>query len=178
MDCNSRTATSIKHSSVSASLGSERMTTEAAHYELVTRAQRKSMQRKRAQQVKDASAKRQKIRQEADQEVAEALRGQSEDFVEVEVNWDDIPFQIHPTHVELVFVGGYVGCVRCGLYASTNKADNALKVDCRKQCPAGSRGAVRRMLRGRHPQGSAGQKWPNGQDNPAPHKLLVNKQVD
>ena len=81
--------------------------------------------------------------------------------------------QAHPTHVELVLCGGYLGCVRCGRMTSTNSGCNKLKEACRNHIPKGSEGPVRRLCQGKYPQPQEKSRhlWPNGEEEPIPKRV-------
>ena len=126
------------------------------------------MLRERAVQEQEQRSKRRKLLQKAEKRLAEAIQNASDDFEAKEIRWDDIPFQVHETHNPLVYIGGYVGCKTCGLYASVVRSNNGLTKPCRKECPTGTRGPVSRMQNGKHPRGKAGQEWPDGSSTPTP----------
>jgi hypothetical protein len=71
---------------------------------------------------------------------------------------DVIPFKVHDSHAS-VHCGGYVGCIRCGTVVSSH-THGAISRQCRRVCPAGSKGPVLRLVRGRLPRG---EEWPNGE---------------
>ena len=51
-----------------------------------------------------------------------------------------IPFNIHGTHGDVIELGGYAGCLRCGRIASTANTKNRLAQECRQECPIGRKG--------------------------------------
>ena len=83
---------------------------EAPEYVLVTRARKRAMQRERAQLLKEQASKRQKVIEEAEEKLAESLCNNCQDFAGGEAEWDDIPFDIHPSHKDVNYLNGFVGC--------------------------------------------------------------------
>ena len=79
---------------------------------------------------------------------------------------------IHTTHKRIILCGGYVGCLKCGRFTLTYGNTNHLKSECRLNCPPGSAGATRRMLRGEHPLAGKGKQWPSGEAGPRPRRLV------
>ena len=111
----------------------------------------------RAKEEKMKRAREEKEKDQEDRETVKRARKQSMCYEELEVinerNGHEVlgKIQAHPTHVELVLCGGYLGCVRCGRMTSTNSGCNKLKEACRNHIPKGSEGPVRRLLPGKVP---------------------------
>lgn len=83
----------------------------------------------------------------------------------------DIPFNIHDSHLDVIYCGGYAGCMHCGLFASCEGAKNNLAKPRRKTCPAGTKGNVRRLTRGKHPIAGSAKTWPDGSSFPRPFRV-------
>jgi len=80
---------------------------------------------------------------------------------------DNLSFVPHDTH-SVVACGGFAGCFRCGSVVGYH-APQTLLGSCRGHCPAGSRGPVVRLARGRLPHRQDGVPlWPTGEANPTP----------
>ena len=77
----------------------------------------------------------------------------------------------HKSHRKLVTCGGYVGCINCGRFASTQGKNNHLRQECRGKCPTGSIGATRRMLFGKHPLAGKAKAWPSRETAPRPKRI-------
>ena len=75
------------------------------------------------------------------------------------------PVTVHPSH-NCVYCGGFVGCLRCGAIVAV-QSQAAISRPCRGYKPEGSRGAIRRLVRGLLPQGQA---WPNSEGAPQPQR--------
>ena len=84
-----------------------------------------------------------------------------------------VPFSIDTSHKQVVEIGGYVGCMRCGRIASRANPNNRLSKLCRGECPEGSKGPTQRMAAGKHPLGKRGKEWPDGSDDPVPRIRLL-----
>ena len=136
----------------------------------------------RAKEEKRKRAREEKEKDQEDRGTVKRARKQSMCYEELEVmnerNGHEVlgKIQAHPTHVELVLCGGYIGCVRCGRMTSTNSGCNKLKEACRNHIPKGSEGPVRRLCQGKYPQPQEKSRhlWPNGEEEPIPKR--VNRQ--
>ena len=142
---------------------------EAVETVLVSRAKAKKL---RAEQIKSKKELLARKRDAAKSAADIAVDTVCSEVAELEIEGEEvIPFSVHDSHRELVQLGGFLGCLRCGRYASRSGDKNRLSQACRESCPQGSRGATQRMLRGLHPEGSKGEKWPDGSSNPLPKKV-------
>ena len=137
---------------------------------LVSRAKRKSILQQRAKERRDNESKRRKLETEASQTAIAQLTEEHKD-AQAEISREDIPFTVHDSHTNLVYIGGFVGCSDCGLHASNNWVKNRLVQQCRKHCPDGTKGHVERLKRGKHPKGGQGNEWPDGSLNPTPKRV-------
>ena len=137
---------------------------------LVSRAKRKSILQQRAKERRDNESKRRKLETEASQTAIAQLTEEHKD-AQAEISREDIPFTVHDSHTNLVYIGGFVGCCDCGLHASSNWAKNRLVQQCRKHCPDGTKGHVEKLKQGKHPKGGQGNEWPDGCLNPTPKRV-------
>ena len=74
------------------------------------------------------------------------------------------PLDLHPSHT-YILCGGFAGCIKCGGvagFALPTKLDG----ECKRGCPAGSRGPIGRLARGQLPRplaSGSGTVWPSGE---------------
>ena len=78
------------------------------------------------------------------------------------------PLDLHSSHSFLV-CGGFAACIRCCGVAGFPSASKLL-LPCPGGCPAGSRGPLKRMLRGLLPR--PGESWPSGEAFPRRYEPL------
>ena len=77
------------------------------------------------------------------------------------------------THV-LFECGGFIGCWKCGGIAG-HRPSALLSARCRRHCPEGSSGPIRRLARGQWPhvqRSTQGKAWPSGESQPAVRLIL------
>ena len=134
----------------------------------VTRAKAKSLRAERAKALKEHIAEAKQVEREAG---VMAVRMSSDSCSRSVITEKCIPFDVHASHSDVVELGGYVGCTKCGRIASSAHSGNGLAKECRQYCPAGSKGSTQRMLKGKHPLASAGTTWPDGSVDPKPRRL-------
>ena len=137
----------------------------------VTRAKKKSMMQEKARRRREIARRMQCTRLNAQQMIQDNLN-RAAVFVEETAAREDIPFRVDTTHRDLVYLGGYVGCRMYGLYASANKQNNRFVQACRRVCPRGTKGSVRRMELGKHSLGNGHKDWPDGGNDPLPRTAL------
>ena len=75
------------------------------------------------------------------------------------------PIRLGDSH-KLVLVGGFAGCLRCGSVVGFSSS-KLLERDCRRWCPQGSQGPLKRLLKGDllRPNNTC-KSWPSGELSP------------
>ena len=137
---------------------------------LVSRARAKVIRRHRNKAAKAHRRQAKEVRRQAQVQAVHAACAEKLETLP-SLQADQLPFQVHATHGKIVELGGYAGCLRCGRIASVAYPSNRLSRECRNWCPKGTAGMTQRMLKGRHPLGSKGRSWPNGDSSPVPRRI-------
>ena len=114
--------------------------------------------RARAQKEKDAI-------QAAQQRIQAASLPEASEKMQLEL----LPFDINPSHTDIIHLGGFAACAACGKVASQERKSNSLVEPCRKWIPKGSKSRIQRMMQGKHPYGDT--CWPDGSDEPRPRRV-------
>ena len=138
---------------------------------IVSRATARTVNARRMKARRERRQENRKARQHAEKAIANALVAQAWQSLP-EIRARDTVVNVHQSHGRALECGGYVGCMRCGRFASTSSAGNKLALPCRGSCPNGSKGATERLRKGHHPLGSKGTKWPNNESAPTPRRIV------
>ena len=131
---------------------------------LVTPAKRRQLKREQLAEQRRVAEATAAIHAEAWQGVKRALPSLAAPEPRCRLQYLD-GRSVHPSHT-CFECGGYLGCIKCGSVVSTSQRC-ALVEPCRGECPAGSRGPIRRLTSGRLPRG---RSWPSGEAEPQPKR--------
>ena len=147
---------------------------ENRNVQWVTRAKRKRIQNEQARQKRQHAREQERARNEGGILSSIIVQERRDAFVDAEVDNESLPFKVHASRKRLVHCGGIVGCENCGRDAQGDTANNALKIECRRYCPPGTRGQMRRLLGGKHPQTKRkAELWPDGSAFAAPKRVRL-----
>ena len=138
----------------------------------VTRAKAKAMRAQRRKAAQEQSRNDKLVAKEAALAAVDKHCKDESAALEI-IDETCIPFPIDKTHQDVIEIGGFIGCRRCGRIASVANKKNRLAQPCRGFCPAGTKGATDRMAKGKHPQRSAGTSWPDGRIEPRPRRVCL-----
>ena len=142
---------------------------EPAEVHHVSRSKARQIRAERHRALRDCRKAEKTMQHEAVQAAVEQMCDEA-DGLEV-VHESILPFSIHASHKDVVELGGYAGCLRCGRFASCAQKNNGMEQTCRGSCPKGSKGATQRLLRGKHPLAISGKAWPDGSTQSQPKRL-------
>ncbi len=138
---------------------------------LVTPATRRIQQKRARETMQDITAKDEKIIQRAAKQHRAATPAALDEWyasTEEDERAREPRLQTFDGSHTCIAMGGFTGCIKCGGVAGFQRSE-LLEGACRRHCPSGSAGPIRRLMMSKlpHPQRKhQGRVWPSGEAEP------------